>query len=434
MDEKTLKCFISYSHKDKRMCNKFLIHFENLSRLVDTEHWYDGMIPPGGNIDEEIKKQLEIADVVFLLISPSYISSFYCYEKELTRAIERSNMGECIVIPVVLRDFTRGDYLFSKLKYVPTDGKPVDQFKTQNDGFVDAFTGIKNLLSEFNKQHFPVPASATKYTASKDINKGTNKSAIKSTSKRIAKNAVPNQSSKPIESKYKIVKNGKIVNVTLVPDIFSEVVACSHKLAHFSTDANTLMVESIEQFKAASSKTPPPLKNQLYRRKMESFLFDICGYIQHHFTGYDNTCIHIRVRDGDVYKDYFEGGVGYRKTGLSLEPIQAQNGMIECAIKNKMPVIKEYNRTIHLKSHPNEKISRNYITFAFGDMFNIHNINLSMCISVVGMTSPETNNLFTAMSITRFDLLIEKYLLQYISYCSKIDNKYNIGMIFKPEV
>ena len=190
MGEKTLKCFISYSHEDKKMCKKFLTHFANLARLVDTEHWYDGMIPPGGNIDDEIKKQLEIADVVFLLISPPYISSFYCYEKELTRAIERNNAGDCIVIPIVLRDFIRGDYLFSKLKYVPTDGKPVDQFKTQNDGFVDAFTGIKNLLSEFSKQHFPVPTSATKYTVSKDFNKGTKYNKVVITCSKYGKTSV----------------------------------------------------------------------------------------------------------------------------------------------------------------------------------------------------------------------------------------------------
>ena len=228
MGEKTLKCFISYSHVDKKLCEKFRKYFSNIARLIDTQDWYDGMIPPGGNIDDEIKKQLELADVVFLLVSTDYISSFYCYEKELHRAIERHDANQCIVIPVILRDFVRDeDYLFSKLKYVPTDGKPVTQFKTQNDGFVDAFTAIKNLLLEFGARRRSSKTRAKKSS-------GTSISNI-TTITTHADSTVPIP-----EIHYKIVKNGRKVDVGLTQDVFCEVVNCSHKLAHFSTDMNTL--------------------------------------------------------------------------------------------------------------------------------------------------------------------------------------------------
>lgn len=417
MGEKTLKCFISYSHVDKKLCERFRKYFSNIARLIDTQEWYDGMIPAGGNIDDEIKKQLELADVVFLLLSTDYISSYYCYEKELQRAIERHDENKCIVIPVILRDFVRDeDYLFSKLKYVPTDGKPVTQFKTQNDGFVDAFTAIKNLLVEFG--------------AHRHSSKTTNKRASNISPSSINSNT---SSATPIaELQYKIVKNGKVVDVSLTQDVFGEVVNCSQKLAHFSTDMNTLTMESLEQFKGLVSKTPARLRNQFYHRNFESYLFQISGYIQHHFIGHDNTCIHYRVKDDNVYKDYLD--VGYRKNGLSVDPIQAQNGMIACALKNNMPVIKDFNQNLHKKSHPKEKIDRNYITFAFKTIFDNYNVNFSMCISVVDSEHSMTNNIFTAMSITRFDEMVEKYLLQYVNQCAKIDNRYDVGMIFKPEV
>ena len=65
---KAKKCFISYSHKDKKMCEKFITHFHSISRLVDVEEWYDGEILPGKNIDGEISNKLEQADVIFLLL------------------------------------------------------------------------------------------------------------------------------------------------------------------------------------------------------------------------------------------------------------------------------------------------------------------------------------------------------------------------------
>ena len=402
VEKRVLKCFISYSHYDKKMCEKFITHLGNIERFVDVKHWYDGMIPPGGNIDNEVKRQLKIADVVFLLITPNFISSFYCYEKELVAAIKRSEKGKCIVIPVVLRDFVKGDYIFSGLKFVPTDGTPIDHFRPLNRGFVDAFGGISNLLIEFNE-------------------------------KRSRSNVIgcDKDSHKTDVIQFGIVKNGKIENVVLTPKIFSDVVFISHKLAHFSTDVNTLMLEIGENFKSVlSEKTTPKNRNNFYRKNMVNFLFELSGHIQYHFIGYDNTCIHIRVRNNDIYRDYLDGGVGYNKVGLSLAPIQAQNGMIDCAIRNNLPVIKTYNRSIHKKSHPNEKIRRNYITFAFNNLSKLYNINLSMCISLVGANALQKNGILTAMSIVRFDLLIEKYLLQYISYCSKIDSNYNVGVIF----
>lgn len=150
--KKSIKCFVSYSHKDKKMCEKFLTHIRALSRLHNINIWYDGMIPAGGDIDEQIAKALTESDIVFLLITQDYVSSYYCFEKELQIAMERHNKKECMVVPVILRDFVRGSYPFSKLKYIPTDGKPIDSFQTQNQGFVDACNSIKMLLDSYFKK------------------------------------------------------------------------------------------------------------------------------------------------------------------------------------------------------------------------------------------------------------------------------------------
>ena len=122
-----LNCSISYSHKDIKMRDKFMKHFNCLSRFVDTDLWYDGKIPPGGIIDNEVKENINNSDVIFLLVSPDFITSHYCYEKELKMALKRHNRRECVIIPVIVRSFLQGDYLFSGLKFVPTDGKPVNK-------------------------------------------------------------------------------------------------------------------------------------------------------------------------------------------------------------------------------------------------------------------------------------------------------------------
>ncbi len=149
MNERTVKCFISYSHKDVKYFKRFLIHFNNIKRLFNIDNWYDGKIQPGQNIDKEVSKNLNDSDIIiFLLISPDYINSYYCYEKELTSAIKRSDENKCVVIPVILKVYT-GEYPFNKLKFVPTDGKPITNFKPYDRGFTDAFNGINNLIKIF---------------------------------------------------------------------------------------------------------------------------------------------------------------------------------------------------------------------------------------------------------------------------------------------
>lgn len=391
------------------MLNKFLTHFKNLSRLVDTKEWYDGMIQPGKNINKEVLEQLEVCDVIFLLISPDYISSYYCYEKELSRAIERHMCGDCIVVPVILRSFLQGNYLFSELKFVPTDGKPIDQFKTQNSGFVDAFTGIRNLLQEYQKQRA--------YDTEGNGQTGNFQLCPKELRQVV---------------KYNIVENGEICKKVLEQKVFDCFENFSETMSSFSVDMNALTIECIEQFKSSASKAPRQLKHIHYRRELEGFLLGLSGYIQQHFLGNDNTCIHFRVEEDTVYKDYYD--VGYRNIGLPIEPIVAKDGMIECAIKNHLPAIKSYNIAQHRKTHPKEKIDRNYITFVFEELSNKYNINLSMCMSIVNSSRADVEERLLTMSIMRFDFQIEKYLLQYIAWCIKIDNKYDVKTVFKPEV
>lgn len=413
MKTEQLQCFVSYSHKDKKMCDEFLEHIKCLERIYDIKHWYDGMIPPGGNIDDEIKNQLDCSDVVFLLVSSSYINSYYCYEKELKDALMRQDKGMCKVIPVIIKKYASGQYLFSHLRFVPTDGRPVTTFKSHNDGFVDAVTGIMRLLEDAEKPH----------------NESYKKLKSKSTQTSKGKRKVNASSKDKLEIRYKIIKNEKISNVKLTKDVFESIVTYGNNLPKFVNDMDVLSRESYERFKKDSQK-PLATRNSRYSINAEDFMIQMCGYIQRLFVGYDNTCIHIRKRENDFYCDYVE--LGYSKNDLSTGPIIAKHGMIECSINNNMPVIKSLNGLLHKKSHPDEKIRRNYITFAFNGISKLFGVDLSMCVSVVGANI--SNEMFVAMSIMRFDLLIEKYLIQYIEHCKKIDAKYDVDSILKLEV
>src|SRR3981081_1929616 len=95
--------FFSYSHRDEALRDQLEKHLTMLKRQGFIETWHDRRITAGEPIDQAISSNLETAEIVLLLVSPDFLASDYCYEREMSRAIERHNHGSSTVIPVILR-------------------------------------------------------------------------------------------------------------------------------------------------------------------------------------------------------------------------------------------------------------------------------------------------------------------------------------------
>ena len=99
-----------------------------------------------GTADQSISADLEHADIVLLLVSPDFLASDYCYDREMTRALERHMFGSCTVIPVVLRPCDWHDAPFKGLMATPKDGRPITQCPDIDAAFLDVTTAIKAAL------------------------------------------------------------------------------------------------------------------------------------------------------------------------------------------------------------------------------------------------------------------------------------------------
>src|SRR6516164_5345067 len=137
----SVKIFFCYAHEDEALLNKLKAHLKPLQRqeLIDT--WHDRDISAGAEWEAEIKKQLETADILLLLISPDFMDSEYCYAKEMKRALERHERGEARVILIILRHVHWQDVL-GNLQILPTDGKPVKSWRDEDEAFFDVVKGI----------------------------------------------------------------------------------------------------------------------------------------------------------------------------------------------------------------------------------------------------------------------------------------------------
>ncbi|MFI0416544.1 MAG: toll/interleukin-1 receptor domain-containing protein [Candidatus Thiodiazotropha sp.] len=129
------KLFFSYSHKDEEMRNELETHLALLRRQGVISSWHDRRITAGSEFDHVISNELENAHIVLLLVSAHFLASDYCYEKEMTRAVEKHKDGSSIVIPVILHPCDWQSAPFGNLRATPTDGKPISMFANPHEAF-----------------------------------------------------------------------------------------------------------------------------------------------------------------------------------------------------------------------------------------------------------------------------------------------------------
>ena len=143
-----LRLFYSYSHKDERLRNELETHLKLLQREGVIATWHDRKIEAGDDWKQKIDENLERADLILLLVSADFIASDYCYEKEMTRALERHDAGEARVIPVILRDVDWTKAPFAKLQALPKDGRAVMTWPDKDSAWRNVAEGIAKVAGE----------------------------------------------------------------------------------------------------------------------------------------------------------------------------------------------------------------------------------------------------------------------------------------------
>ena len=147
-----VKLFFSYSHKDEDLRNELETHLAPLKRQGVISSRHDRRITAGRDFDKAISAELEASHIILLLISAHFLASDYCYEKEMTRAIEKHSDESAVVIPVILRPCDWLSAPFGHLKVTPTDGKAVSMFANQHEAFAIIAKDVRETVKVISRQ------------------------------------------------------------------------------------------------------------------------------------------------------------------------------------------------------------------------------------------------------------------------------------------
>ena len=156
--------FFSYSHADESLRDQLEKQLAMLKRQGVIETWHDRRIGAGQEIDQAIDDHINHDELILLLVSPDFIASDYCYDIEMTRAMERHAAGSAVVIPVILRACDWHHAPFGKLLAAPQDGRPITQWTDRDEAFLQVAKAVRHAAERW--QNTPVRRERPRGSAS----------------------------------------------------------------------------------------------------------------------------------------------------------------------------------------------------------------------------------------------------------------------------
>lgn len=126
---RTLRLFISYSHRDRRYKDLLVRHLNVLEVEDVLEIFHDDRIVAGANWAEQIGQALALADIGVLLVSPDFLTSPFIRDTEVPALLQRATQHGTPLLPVIVRpcQWQRIEWLRER-KAVPLDGAPLSTF------------------------------------------------------------------------------------------------------------------------------------------------------------------------------------------------------------------------------------------------------------------------------------------------------------------
>jgi len=174
--QKSVDVFLGYAMEDRELSLEVKKRLAWLEREGFIRTWHEYTISAGMERKHEILRYLGMAQIILLFISADFIASNFCYDVELTQAMERHERGEVRVIPIILRSVYWQETPLGKLQALPRDHKPVkscrDRDKVLTEIEEDIRIIIKSIVSEkyikesrtyFEQKHYVQAIEACEY-------------------------------------------------------------------------------------------------------------------------------------------------------------------------------------------------------------------------------------------------------------------------------
>ncbi|MFL5698174.1 MAG: FxSxx-COOH system tetratricopeptide repeat protein [Ktedonobacteraceae bacterium] len=152
-----IEVFYSYADADEPLRIELDKHLSQLQRDGLIAAFHKRQITAGTDWTKALDQHLNTASIILLLVSPDFLASDYCYEIEMQQALQRHEANEARVIPIMVRPVDWQNAPFEKLQALPSNGKPITQWRNRDAAFADVAQGIRAALKDVQRLMVATP-------------------------------------------------------------------------------------------------------------------------------------------------------------------------------------------------------------------------------------------------------------------------------------
>ena len=145
---KSRRIFISYTRADEIFKKELEAHLSPLLLLDRVSSWSDRNMHPGTLLFKEIQKNIDSADIIFLLISSDYLHSSAC-QGEMQAALARHEQGISITIPVIIRPCDWKILPLGDVLATPKDGSPISTSHNRDLSWLEVVGSLRELIQNW---------------------------------------------------------------------------------------------------------------------------------------------------------------------------------------------------------------------------------------------------------------------------------------------
>jgi len=148
-----VKIFISYSGRNTELKDELLTQLKVLT-IADKqlEIWEDGLLEPGIQWDDEIKKKLHEAHIVIMLVSAQFLTTDYIWNIEVEQTMHRQKQGEVTAIPVILSPCAWMQTPLSQFTALPRKARPITGFPDRDSAMMEVVTGLQAVVKSWKNK------------------------------------------------------------------------------------------------------------------------------------------------------------------------------------------------------------------------------------------------------------------------------------------
>jgi hypothetical protein len=151
------RVFVSYARIDEPYRQRLDVHLAPLVREGLIEVWSDRSVAVGSDWQHDIQHELATADVMILLVTPDFVASNYCFEKELPEALRRHEEDGLRILPVHVKSVDLVNLPIRRFQGLPADLRPISAWHDPDEAWLHVAQGVRRLVEEIGGAQTVLP-------------------------------------------------------------------------------------------------------------------------------------------------------------------------------------------------------------------------------------------------------------------------------------